>query len=104
MNYTHLSIEERCCLRKYYNDALNLTIHSVRTTAPRCKTAERRNSALRRLRSFSVPAVRQGVCPSNSNNIVTVQPITFFSPSITSLPSSPTTISGSLQISCAQND
>ena len=31
MNYTHLSIEERCCLRKYYNDALNLTIHYAKT-------------------------------------------------------------------------
>ena len=40
----------------------------------------------------------------NSNSIKTSQPITFFSPSITSLPSSPTTISGSLQISLAQND
>lgn len=24
MNYTHLSIEERCCIRKYYNDGLSL--------------------------------------------------------------------------------
>ena len=24
MNYTHLSIEERCCLRKYYNEGNSL--------------------------------------------------------------------------------
>ena len=24
MNYTHLSIEERCCLRKYYNEGDSL--------------------------------------------------------------------------------
>ena len=24
MNYTHLSIEERCCLRKYYNEGISL--------------------------------------------------------------------------------
>ena len=24
MNYTHLSIEERCCIRKYYNDGLSM--------------------------------------------------------------------------------
>lgn len=24
MNYTKLSIEERCCLRKYYNEGNNL--------------------------------------------------------------------------------
>ena len=28
MNYTHLSIEERCCLRKYYNEG-----NSLRKTA-----------------------------------------------------------------------
>lgn len=24
MNYSHLSIEERCCIRKYYNDGQSI--------------------------------------------------------------------------------
>lgn len=52
----------------------------------------------------SVRFDRQAFFSVNSNCIKTSQPITFFSPSITSLPSSPTTISGSLKICCAEND
>ena len=51
MNYAHLGIEERCCLRKYYNEgnkncksvALNLTIHSLAANGRALRDVDMKN-------------------------------------------------------------